>query len=321
MCRYVTGKSIDTGQAFHEAHPEVAGVRTVFHEWLRTAYGRLFHFLRCHFADPAVIGEEEKKQRSLQGAVSLLSMASTSLADASSPITTTVGAEDDAPQLYPKHMDHLTTPVVMDTEDDVSRPNDDVSPPDDDVSPPDDDVSPPDDDVSPPDDTVRPTTPAVMDTEDNVSPPDDTVRPTTPVVMDTEDNVSPPDLTNTEGLTIAAVGSRDETSPTNLRDTPGTSLQAPPPSVDDTDSDPPSPLSVLPHSAAPAPKTPPTHPALATPGNNTFDLTGVRGDFISERTCEYWGSVSGGEKWLKMVKSYLTLEKIPAVNRVSANLC
>jgi hypothetical protein len=286
MCRYVTGKSIDTGQAFHEAHPEVAGVRTVFHEWLRTAYSRLFHFLRCHFADPAVIGEEEKKQWSLQGAVSLLSMASTSLADASSPITTTVGAEDDAPQLYPKHMDHLTTPVVMDTEDDVSRPNDDVSPPDDDIS-----------------------------------PPDDTVRPTTPVVMDTEDNVSPPDLTNTEGLTIAAVGSRDETSPTNLRDTPGTSLQAPPPSVDDTDSDPPSPLSVLPHSAAPAPKTPPTQPALATPGNNTFDLTSVRGDFISERTCEYWGSVSGGEKWLKMVKSYLTLEKIPAVNCVSANLC
>ena len=40
--RYTTGRSSVTGLEFQEAHPEVAHVRMLFNEWLRTVYSRYF---------------------------------------------------------------------------------------------------------------------------------------------------------------------------------------------------------------------------------------------------------------------------------------
>ncbi|KAF9780503.1 hypothetical protein BJ322DRAFT_1112500 [Thelephora terrestris] len=75
---YETGKSRNTEQLFREAHPEVVTVCTMFHEWLRTVYS-----------------DEEKKQCSLQGAISLLSMASPPLLD-----LTAMGTKDASFSLH-----------------------------------------------------------------------------------------------------------------------------------------------------------------------------------------------------------------------------
>ena len=334
MHRYETGKSRDTGQSFRETHPEVATVRTMFHEWLRTVYSTYFHSLWRPFTDCFNSGDEEKKRRSLQGAVSLLSMASPPLVDVNA-----TGTKDGVSLLHLADTNIPTTP--MDT---GGNP-------------------PPH-----PADTDGPITTA-MEVGDDSPPYLADTNGTTTAAMDTEDDASLPHLANTDNPTDAAVGAKDDTFPlhvstssanlstsptgadnqqslnlpasslpgtgttdplpvdTAFRNMSETPLRLPSPFLDGSSSGPPSaPLpaanslhTTSPCSATPA-KTPLAQPSLASAGNNAFDLTGVCGDFISKSTREYWESVPGGEKWVAMVKSYLVLQTMPSSNRVSTLL-
>ena len=98
-------------------------------------------------------------------------------------------------------------------------------------------------------------------------------------------------------------------------------LQTPPSPHDDPGRNPPacSPgeSSISSHSSTLTPGILPALPLLGHAGNLAFDLTGVRGNFISEDTCTYWGSVPGGTEWVTLVRSYLELEAIPPTKGVS----
>ena len=90
----------------------------------------------------------------------------------------------------------------------------------------------------------------------------------------------------------------------------------PPPALSQSTHSPPEGL-VPSRSNTPTPGTTFTQPLLASAGSGTFDLTDVRGDFISEEICAYWELVPGGEEWIEMVKSYLMLETIAPGKGVS----
>lgn len=52
-------------------------------------------------------------------------------------------------------------------------------------------------------------------------------------------------------------------------------------------------------------------PPIAPAVEGAFDRDGVHGDFITAVTIKYWESILGGEKWIKMVQSYLNLKRMP----------
>ena len=172
---------------------------------------------------------------------------------------------------------------------------------------------------------------AAMDTEDDASPPGDNPSPT---------NTSPssptsiPQCVNHPALPPLGPGSPDHSSiDTDSVDTSEVPPRTPSLFPGDTGSNQPSNVpppihpsrnpSVLPSSntlspgTMPSPGTTlspgaaPTQPPLPSAGNGAFDLTGIPGDFIPESIRTYWESVPGGEKWVEMVKSYLTLQTMP----------
>ena len=102
---------------------------------------------------------------------------------------------------------------------------------------------------------------------------------------------------------------------------PGGILEIPPrsqsPLPDDPGPNQPPETLVPPCSNTPTPEATLNQPLLTSAENGAFDLAGVRGDFIFERTCMHWESVPGGEKWVEMVKSYLILEMMVPTKVVS----
>ena len=59
---------------------------------------------------------------------------------------------------------------------------------------------------------------------------------------------------------------------------------------------------------------------VATAVEGTFDIKGVHGKFITAATIQFWENILGGEKWIKMVQSYLDLERMPPTKNVCNNL-
>ena len=262
----MTGKSIDTAQAFNEAHQEVACVRTLFHEWLCTVYSTSFRRL-CYHSLTIIshfTGEEEKQKRSPQGTVSVISMTAPYLADANCLTTPDMDTTPDVGR---------STTVDMDTTSDVSR-----------------------------------LTTADSDTTSGVPTSNcpDLVNPSSTFFLTGPEPLMSPGIVAT-GHPPTSTG-------------PGGASGIPPP-PNDLDSNPP-PNSFPPtHPNTPTPGTTFTQPLLTSGGNGAFNMISDCGDFISEGICAHWESVPGGEKWVEMVKSYLTLEAMPSVKGVSVAAC
>ena len=289
--RYTTGKSSVTGLEFHEAHPEVAHVRTMFNEWLRTVYSRC----SATVDDPSLtlfpsipLGDEEKKKRSLQGALSFLSLAAPHPMDT---VGLTVDIMDSSNGAPPSNdisspMDQsLPPPIGVGN---LQSPNPPPQPPsamnsDYDIPPSNDDLG----SMSPPPSPVN-----ASDSQRLNSPPPppieaDSVGPSN--IADFARALGVVSRTSSPFLVNPAANSPSQLSQsTNLPgDTPST-----------------------PRSNVPTSVTTLPYPPLTSAGNGAFNLTGVLGDFISESIRAYWESVPGGEKWVAMVKSYLILQTI-----------
>ena len=54
-----------------------------------------------------------------------------------------------------------------------------------------------------------------------------------------------------------------------------------------------------------------SRPPVTVTAESSFNIVGVHGDFITTALVQYWGGILGGEKWIKMVQSYLDLERMP----------
>ena len=342
LVRYTTGKS-PAGLKFHEAHPEVAHVRTIFHEWLRTVYSRFFHRLCRPFADLVLnilLGDEEKKKRTLQGSLSFLSMAAPHLAD----------ADDSTSHLA--DMDN-TTSRLADTESPTSHLAD-ADGPASHITNTVGDASPSNICPSP----MNPSHSSLAGVGGLQSPNFPTSLPPTQA-MDTTGDTSPSDgsglhssfhspmsVSVPEGLISPATSPFDspaaplfDSSTRFLFDSPavppayegvvqnpsdntnsrGTSeTRAPSPLPAEPSPGPPSGLSSPrdtppPCSNASTPSTTTTTACspLTSAGDGTLSLTGILGDFISQDTLAYWETVPGGGKWVAMVKNYLMLQTMP----------
>ena len=283
LCRYVTGKSKDTGQIFCEAYLEVTQVRTLFHEWLCTVYSKFLLCICFPFANSRIlypIGEEEKSKQSLQGAVFLLSMAAPHLIDIHGPAAPATSTTDDASPSDGDSgpMNSPPSTPAMDTIDYASPSNSEPSSM-----------------------NSLPFTPT-MNTTDETSPSNDNSSPTNPLPsMD-----HPPTDTNSGGSEVplqtpsSSLGELGSNRPSNP--TPPNHLSHNVP--------------ILPSSDTPTSGTMLVQPPLVSAGNGTFDLTGVSGDLVSESTCKYREMVPGGEKWVAMVRSYLVLQSMPPLKAI-----
>lgn len=207
-----------------------------------------FPHLHHLLADPYdLIGNEEKKKRSLQGAVSLTSVATPGLVDVDMDADTTVDTD-------------------MDTAADTSSPN-----------------------SANPSNANSPLTP----------PP----------------NASGPQGFGLPASSLSETGITDHLPTyTNHEGTSEVRLQSLSPFSDDRS---PSPSHTPSIPNPPTSGITPTRSLLTNAGDDPFDLTGDRCDFISEATCAYWQSVPGGGKWVAMVKRYLILEGMARTKGVS----
>ena len=159
--------------------------------------------------------------------------------------------------------------------------------------------------------TAAASTDAVADTPPDVNTDPMNLPP--PIVP----NISNPQHPGTPVSPPPVAGAADHTP---YADPGGASPRTPSPLPEDFPNPPPtpspSPLSPS-RSNTSTPETIPTQPLLPSARNGAFNLTGVRGDFISEDTREYWESVPGGDKWVEMVTSYLMLETMVPLKSVS----
>jgi hypothetical protein len=262
----------------------------MFNEWLRTVYSRCF----TAFAYPLLtllpsipLGEEEKKKRSLPGALSFLSLAVPHPVDTIGPTADTVNFNNDAlPSDGNSGTMDISLPLPM-GDGNLRSPN------------------------------PSPQPLLAMDSADDIPPFNGDLSlmrslffPTN--ASDPQHLDSPPPLP----IETGSVGHSEVPDPVYEL---GIFSRLPlPPPVDLAPNlplfqpiDPPGDTPVTPCPDVPTPRSPLTHPPLTSAGNGAFDLTSVLGDFISESVRTYWESVPGGEKWVAMVQSYLLLQTIP----------
>jgi hypothetical protein len=147
-----------------------------------------------------------------------------------------------------------------------------------------------------------------------VTSPNGNTGPTNPPPPSTP-SVSDPQHLGSPASPLPIAGTADQAPYTVPGGTPGTPPWTLLPLPGDLDPDQP-PIPSPPRSNILTPKTIPTQPLSPSARNSAFDLTGVRGDFILEDTRVYWESVPGGEKWVKMVTSYLMLETMAPLKSV-----
>jgi hypothetical protein len=70
--------------------------------------------------------------------------------------------------------------------------------------------------------------------------------------------------------------------------------------------------------------TPPVVPSIADPDRSertpppvgAFEFTGTSSPFITPAAIRYLQTVSGGQRWVEMVASYLRFEELPSTNGV-----
>ena len=271
----------------------------MFNEWLRTVYSRCYttvYDLSLTLFSSILLGDEEKKKRSLQGALSFLSLASPHPMD-------TVGPTVD----------------IMDSSN-SALPSDGISGPMDLYLPPPISVG----NLQSPNSPPQPL--SAMDTDDDIPPSNDDLGSMSPSpspvnASDSQrlDSLPPPPIeTDGVGLSNVADSTRALGVVSRMSSPFPANLDANSPSQLSQSTNSPGDTPSTPRSNVPTSVTTLTYPPLTSAGNGAFSLTGVLGDFISERTRMYWESVPGGEKWATMVKSYLILQTILPSNDVSA---